>query len=924
MSATDQPRKHPTGDGDPTGEGDPTAPSLWEAVLGRLREAAAPRFEVEHLLGYGGMAGVYLAHEPKLGRRVAIKVMSPSLMLDPGLVKRFRQEARTIAQLDHPNIITVYDVAEDEDLHYFVMAYVPGRTVGHVMREMRGPLPVDVVRAWMYQIGSALDYAHRFGVVHRDVKPGNILLDAQGIALVTDFGIAKVADEEGLTRTGMLVGTPAYMSPEQCSSGEVGAASDQYSLGALCYQLLTGEPPFSGPTLAVLHAHVAQEPEPVKAIRPDCPDDVASTVDRMLAKRPADRWPSLGSAITAMGAAPLGHGDPLRRRLADLAAPVGRVTLSAPHGVRRPPVPSDDVPSGETFMAEAIVMDTEGRVLSGRKVTWQSEAPQVAAVLPDGRVVTLAPGTARVTGECGGVRDSLVFRVVDAPGGGEVAASPREIPAGNRIRLGELFPAGAPLSSGPDSGWGSTRPDVARITDDGDLQALRPGRALITAFQANRAVAAELTVTPAPGDAGATAGARAQTPVPVSAGAGARAGMGAAGADRTGSGTGAAGEGAARAGAEAEATRTTTGPTGAGEATPGEREGATGATSGPTRGRVLALAGGGVLAGVLLLGGGLLLFPGDRATPAGPSDAAGPSQPPVAGEPGADPGTAPGDVAVVEGDDEGDAPPAGAGGTDPATDPAGPATDPVGAVADPAGAAADPPAQALPDEAAPPGAGAGAAPPSPPEEGRVRIADLPPDARVVFIVAGREVRFDPDDEASLPPGSYEARITAPGFRPWEGRVTLEAGRTLDWRPTLEPEAGAADSPDAADAGAGEAARLEAEARAGIDRLLGEFARAFESRDMEQVLRFFLESPGAWADQWRPLIQDTRNASDLRAEVRELGAIELDGTDRGSAAFSVRIRYRDFRNTVQEPVLDFRAEMERRGGAWFFRTLSEGR
>src|SRR5512146_1428945 len=241
-----------------------------EVILERLRRAAAPKYQVRRILGYGGMAGVYLADEPRLGRQVAIKVMSPSLMADPKLVDRFGQEARTIAQLVHPNIVTIYEVDDREDLHYFTMTFVGGRTLGQVLSESIELLPVDVVRAWLYQIGDALAYAHQRGVVHRDIKPGNVLLDQRGNALVTDFGIAKVADADtGLTRTGMLVGTPAYMSPEQCQSARITGSSDQYSLGAVLYQMLTGQRPFAGDTMTVMQAHVFKQPTPIRELRPD-------------------------------------------------------------------------------------------------------------------------------------------------------------------------------------------------------------------------------------------------------------------------------------------------------------------------------------------------------------------------------------------------------------------------------------------------------------------------------------------------------------------------------------------------------------------------------------------------------------------------------------------------------------------------------
>ena len=215
----------------PTESVTPAAAKMWEKIMGKLQEVAAPKYEVRSLIGYGGMAGVYLAHETRLGRDVAIKVMSPSLMMDEALVNRFEQEARTTAQLSHPNIVTILDVEQSENLHYFAMTYVPGRTLAQVMTSAGARLPLGAVATWITQVASALDYAHRRGVIHRDIKPGNIIMDAEGDAHVTDFGIAKVAKEPSLTRTGMLVGTPSYMSPEQCMSGGVTSVSDQYALG---------------------------------------------------------------------------------------------------------------------------------------------------------------------------------------------------------------------------------------------------------------------------------------------------------------------------------------------------------------------------------------------------------------------------------------------------------------------------------------------------------------------------------------------------------------------------------------------------------------------------------------------------------------------------------------------------------------------
>ncbi len=281
----------------------PSGPEgLWAAILERLKRAVAPRYEVQSLLGFGGMAGVYLAHDTRLGRDVAIKVMSPQLMTDPSQIERFRQEARATAKLSHANIVTIHEIDEREGLQYLVMAVVKGEPLGSILKASPDPVELHLAIRWTRQIAEALSHAHGFGIVHRDIKPGNVLIDQEGQALVTDFGIAKMADEPGLTRTGMLVGTPTYMSPEQCESGEVTGASDQYALGILAYQMLTGDPPFSGGTMAVLQAHLNQAPEPPQLGRPDCPDWLAHIVLTMLAKDPDERWPSMTALVEAIRA----------------------------------------------------------------------------------------------------------------------------------------------------------------------------------------------------------------------------------------------------------------------------------------------------------------------------------------------------------------------------------------------------------------------------------------------------------------------------------------------------------------------------------------------------------------------------------------------------------------------------------------------
>ncbi len=286
-------------------------------LLRQLRQATLGDYDIVGELGRGGMATVFLGHDIALDRKVAIKVMFPSLVTGPGMVERFKREARTAASLSHPNIIPIYAVRETNQLLFFVMKFVDGRGLDTVVRE-HGQLPIPMVQAILSQVGGALGYAHRRGIVHRDIKPANIMLDDEGWAVVTDFGIAKVSDARGLTMTGVAIGTPSYMSPEQCGAKEITGASDQYSLGVVAYEMLTGLTPFRADSLmAIMWQHFNEPPPPILERRPDCPPALAAAVMRMLAKGPAERWPSMEDAVA--GAPVLSHDDPVRLQMRNLA-----------------------------------------------------------------------------------------------------------------------------------------------------------------------------------------------------------------------------------------------------------------------------------------------------------------------------------------------------------------------------------------------------------------------------------------------------------------------------------------------------------------------------------------------------------------------------------------------------------------------------
>lgn len=295
---------------------------------------------LERPLGIGGASAVYLARQERPRRQVAVKVLHPRLAGDPRawsvFLARFRREADASAALDHANIVPIYEFGEQDGMAYLVMPYLADGSLADVLADV-GALPLDRAITYLSQTAAALDYAHAHGIIHRDVKPSNLLLHPDGRLLLADFGIAHslgMADQgpsgssashgdRSLLDEGVLMGTPHYMAPEQIRGGPVTAATDVYALGILAYTILAGEPPFIGTTAEILRQQLTDSPMALSSVRPDVPPQVEDAIAWALAKRPGDRPASAGAFATALDEMTL-------RRLPDMPVGRGRVTGTLP------------------------------------------------------------------------------------------------------------------------------------------------------------------------------------------------------------------------------------------------------------------------------------------------------------------------------------------------------------------------------------------------------------------------------------------------------------------------------------------------------------------------------------------------------------------------------------------------------------------
>jgi len=286
---------------DQTGGGAATTSAELAGLQGRLQRIVEGKYKIERMVGKGGMGAVFLAQDLTLDREVAIKVLPPDISQDPKVIQRFQQEAKTAAKLDHTNIIPIYRVESEGGLNYFVMKYIAGTSLEDVL-EKKEPLSSEYIQRVLWEAACALGHAHQRGIVHRDVKPANIMFDHDGRVMLTDFGISKALQAaSGFTGTGMIIGTPHYMAPEQAKGQQVDGRADQYSMGVVGYRMITGQLPFGGDSVhTILYKHIFEPAPRTSSIRQDMPPHLSESISRALAKEPDQRYATMEDFATAV------------------------------------------------------------------------------------------------------------------------------------------------------------------------------------------------------------------------------------------------------------------------------------------------------------------------------------------------------------------------------------------------------------------------------------------------------------------------------------------------------------------------------------------------------------------------------------------------------------------------------------------------
>jgi serine/threonine protein kinase len=365
-----------------------------EALLTRLRIVFAGEYEVERELGRGGMAAVYKAVEISLKRQVALKVLLPEMGITAASVERFQREASLVAGLDHPNIVPMYRVGLVGGIPHIAMRFVEGHSL-HGILEAQGALPMPAVLGILRAATRGLAFAHERGVVHRDVKGGNILVDTDGRVLLSDFGIALRASDASITAVGTVIGTPSFMSPEQCAGHRAVPQSDQYSIGIVAFQMLTGGVPFQSESLAGLMQHHFFSPVPdIRVIRDDVPEGLVQVIERAMTKAPDRRFPKTWDMLAALEAIPFPEVD---RRESE------RILCELAGGTALPKITTRSIPVLAAAHTIAMMSTAAGRPWwrSPRWVAAAATAVLVALGLAvrgarqgDGRPAVAAPAAA--------------------------------------------------------------------------------------------------------------------------------------------------------------------------------------------------------------------------------------------------------------------------------------------------------------------------------------------------------------------------------------------------------------------------------------------------------------------------------------------------------------------------------------------------
>jgi serine/threonine-protein kinase len=434
----------------------PSAETVETSELDLVRAELEEEYEIKEELGRGGMAIVFRAKEKQLDREVAIKVLPFSLAFDKEFVERFQREARLSARLEHPNIIPIYRVGKSGRVIYFVMKFLRGKPLSALLA-VRGALPPYEIRQILIQVGRALAYAHRSGIVHRDIKPDNIMFDEHGQALVTDFGIAKAGTTSKLTGTGMAIGTPHYMSPEQARAQALDGRSDIYSLGVVAYQCLTGLVPYDGEdSFSIGYKHIMEE-LPVPVLESDEQRELFEVIRKMMAKLPAERFQTADEMVEVLesgsGFVATGISTAQTRAMPSLGGGMPKFSTAPTTPLPRfstglPPVAEGAPPARSAVGGLLIWLLVMGAVLGGggylayKKGLILAQTPADTTALAHGDSLSVAGDSGaglHVDSMAGGMGDSAGPTVRTAGTGGPAVAPGTP----GRLVLQGTFPADA-------------------------------------------------------------------------------------------------------------------------------------------------------------------------------------------------------------------------------------------------------------------------------------------------------------------------------------------------------------------------------------------------------------------------------------------------------------------------------------------------